>query len=395
MVNGNAGSGIFDVIELDWYGNLSWRSSFDTWDDTLEFGDPWNLQVSPKGHYMFATDFSTYYGILYSIDEDYRFHFVKEFAEPFGIGFGGGAFTKDEEYFIISVPIIWPNLGAAMQTWKLGPSSCDLRTSQTVPNNHILMDNFLCTSRDEVVGCSLHNTLGAWEAFVVYQFDRTQERLIFRQRIPDVDCLFTTMPPDERFVAYAWREKVGTIVRDSDGTYTLCSTYSNAEWARQTSTGWGIEVTPDHRFAVSVLQSAGPTFVNGAVLCSVTDTNELVFRQIVAKAGLISSLVAMTPDGRYFVVAHVREHIGYNTGVLTVYRINPDIPALEEVSTMEPAPLAVGLKFLPQAIATRPTAADGPWQLYSSTETSGTLRHNALKNAVLAQPVGNRKQGSR
>jgi hypothetical protein len=394
MVTGNSESGIFDVLNMDWYGSLSRRSSFDTWDDTLYYGDPWDIVVSPKGNYMFSYDWGLNYGVLYSIDADYGFHFIREFYDAYGIGCGGGAFTTDEEYLFSSVPIRYPQFGAAMQTWKLGPSSCDLRTSQTVPKQHILMENFVCSSLDEVAGCTLFGSAGVNEAFAAYQFDRVQERLVYRQTIPDVYCLFSTMAFEDKFIAYAWRDKVGTIVRDANGTYTLCSTYSNASWAAATSSGWGICVTPDRKFAVSTL-SGGPTQPNGAVLFSVTEASELVYRQLVTKSGLGTEFLTMTPDGRYFVVGHIREHIGYNTGALTVYRINPDIPALEEVSTMEPAPLAVGPKFLPQAIATRPTTAEGPWQLYSSAETSGPLRHNALKDAVLAQPLGNREQGSR
>ena len=364
LVVGSSGSSRVDLLNLDWNGNLTPRSSFDLWDDTLYFGDPGDLVVSSQGNYVFLYDWNYFNGALYSVDSSCDFHFIREMTDGCsGCGYyacGGGGFTTDEKYLFTSDPVVLPATHAFLMTWRLDGQTCDLRTSQTVPTANTLTGNFLTNSLDEVMGSSLNGTIGSPDGFSVYEFDRGLERLSLKQYIPGVPCVYSAMSPTEDFVAHTWTQVVGTIVRDSQGTYTLQSSYWDPAWGYHN--GCGVCITPDSTLAVSTVSSVqGPS---GPALFSVTTQRNLVFRQFVQKD--YTGPIAMTPDGRFVVVAHAEQHVGYNISLLTVFRINYSVPSLEEVSTTSIVPQGSCMKFLPQALATPPTKAEPTWPLYSS-----------------------------
>jgi hypothetical protein len=232
LVVGNTNSGRVDLLNMDRNGVISARSHFDTWLDTVAYGDPSDFAVSRNGRYVYFYDFGHYNGALYAVSEDASLHFVQEILPSYGeAAGGGGGFTFDERYLLTrsSFGAEWPPRSVLM-TYRLDGYNCELVTSQTVPNDHTLTAVFLSNRHDEIMASSRSGNVGTPDGFSVYHFDRVREQLEFKQNIPDVACLFNAMSEDGNFKGYTWGTNIGTMVRGEDTSWTLCSDYWTADW---------------------------------------------------------------------------------------------------------------------------------------------------------------------
>ena len=345
LVVGNGGIGQVDLYDMTGTGSLSLRSGFDIWNDTLRFGSPWDLVPSGKGNYVFFYDWNQDNGALYSVDTAYQFHFVKEFMD----GAGGGGFTTDEQYLFTLTGFYGFPRGYYLQAYRVSGAQCDLVTSQSVPADRVVGWNYLVTSRDEVMGSGTFDFSPA--AFTIYQFSRTSETLSLKQYIPSVQCLYSALGVSEDFVGYTFNRTVGTIARRSDGVWELRDSYWDPAWG--VKHGWGVYVTPDSGYLVSIISSTDTP--RGVLLFSLTPDRRLHFLHMLDRD---PTALAMTPDGRFFTVAY---DVGDTIGVFQIDRARQRLEEVASIAAQTPGVFC--MKFLPQAF---PPAKAGPvWNSYS------------------------------
>lgn len=364
LIIGNANSGLVELYNLNGDGILTRRSTFNIWNDCEHFGDPRCVAVSRNGKYAFFVEFNTINGVLYSIDKDYGFHFIKEFRNSVD----AAGFSYDEKYLVTSSDTRDEANGPKMNVYRIENTEPSLVFSEQMPTTATMVEQITTNSYNEIIGRSGDGVIIPHPpaSLVIYQFDESNEKLILKKYDKDVHWKYNgSKIPDGSFIGwqrtdeFKWDQYIWEISRfdrESSGSYTTTPLTRDALDMRFTSDG---------KYMVGKKGSTDAGTTEGIAAYYLSPGANAVMTSFIAPRKQIDHVnMALTPDGRFFVCLY--DETSY-TKHLGVFRLNKQTGELTQTCTINRANWVAAMEFLPQAFP--PAAVNDACALYDDTRS--------------------------
>lgn len=316
-----------------------------------------SMYVSNTGKYLFLTQWDRTNSAIFSVDKNLEYHFVQETNQDCtGVGF-----TLDDEYLITCTDYLKNLNDMKLRIREWNGSKFDVIASQPVAATVTLTAPQLFTAKDDVFAPSAYGNAAS------YHFNRISGNLTFLQHltVDEAGINLCDMSKDGSMVVFYGShfdkegipvKNFGSLVRDTSGQWHVKSRFWNSLW--RNSSGTGIFITPDSKYAVGLIDANDDTR-GGVVLMTISPDGDLT--EISKHPFMGAQRMAMTPDGKYFAVAH------NFANELSVLRFDSKNGIFTEVHRIQGAHI-FRMQFLPQAFP--PAAANDACTLYGDTRSA-------------------------